>query len=61
MGEQKKPPSAIDDIGCIAFVILILVLFIGMVISESKRPPDPHSDDPWYDAPTGRTRGGDTY
>lgn len=45
--------------GCI--ILILIVAFLLLIKWLTYDPTLGPSNDPYYDAPTGRTRGGDTY
>jgi len=57
MSDAKEKPSS--NIGCI--ILILIAAFLFWVMWVTYDPTLGPSDDPYYDAPTGRTRGGDTY
>jgi hypothetical protein len=67
MTDEKKAGDS-GTMGCLILLALIVAGFLLLhwwVYNPNHVPRDRHgrplTDDPYYDAPSGRTRGGDTY
>lgn len=56
--ESKKGKP---DYGCLIAAAVFFTLFFLWGMFMRSLPPGSPSDDPYYDAPVGGTRGGDTY